>query len=582
MQQPVLTRVAETRSFLGKVWKLAAPYWWSEERWSARGLLAIILGFTFFQVYLLKLYNDWSARFYNALQEKQVDVFWSELRYFVILVAIFIVSAMYRTWFRQLLTIRWRRWLTEVYTRFWLTERTYYHMELTNHGTDNPEQRIEQDINSFTQQTLTIVLGLIGELITLATFTVILWGLSGSFTLFGINIPGYMFWVALLYALVGSVITYKVGKPLARLNFDLERYNADFRYRMTRIRENSESIALYEGEQDEQRRLGGSFDNIYRVWREFMTYTKRLIGLQSFYGYAASIFPIIVAAPRYFSGAIQFGTIMQVSNAFGQVQGSLSWFVDSFATLADWKAVVDRLTTFSESMERAKTARQHRAFATAASTDGALALEDIKVALPDGRVLLQDVDLKLEPGDRVVIQGPSGSGKTTLFRVLAGLWPFGSGEVRVPTGAKVLFLPQKPYIPLGTLREALAYPDKPEAHAPAEMAQALAACELGGLVDRLDESGNWAMALSPGEQQRLSVARALLVKPDWLFLDEATSALDEKTEAVLYSLLRERLPHVTMVSIAHKPSVVKYHEQRLRLDPEKKRVLVEDLAPQPA
>jgi putative ATP-binding cassette transporter len=582
MTEPVLSRVAQTRGFLAQLWKLAAPYWWSEERWVARGLLALIIGLSVFSVYLLKLYNDWYARFYNALQEKNAEAFWGELTYFAVLVAVFIVVSMYRVWLRQYLSIRWRRWLTDVYAGYWLTDRTYYRLELTSNRTDNPEQRIEADIASFTTNTLTIVLGLLSEVITVATFTTILWQLSGSIVvpiLGGIVIPGYMMWVAIGYAMVGSWLTYWIGRPLARVNFELERYNADFRYRMTRIRENAESIALYEGEPDEKRRLSQAFEYIFVTYRAFMTYTKRLNGLNSFYSQVASIFPLVVASPRYFAGQIPLGVLMQTANAFGQVQSSLSWFVDTFQMLADWKAVVDRLTTFSEAMEKAKIAQGARAFTTVPSEAGDLVLDDVEVALPNGRVLMEDVDLVIEPGQRLVIQGPSGSGKTTLFRVLAGLWPFGRGEVRLPKGAKALFLPQKPYIPIGTLKEALCYPDKPDAHSDAEVGEVLTLCELGHLADRLDDTGNWSMVLSPGEQQRLSFARALLVRPDWLFLDEASSALDEATETAMYGLLQERLPAATIVSIAHKPSVVRFHDRRLVLDPHSRSVRGLALAP---
>lgn len=582
MAEAVLSRVAEARSFLSKLWKLAAPYWWSDERWFARGMLALIVALNIFSVYLLKLFNDWNGRFFNSLQDKNQEAFYSELKYFGVLVAVFIVNAMYRVWLRQLLQLRWRQWLTKEYTGAWLAGRAYYRMELTGTGTDNPEQRIEQDIRSFTESTLIISLTLLAEILSLVTFTLILWQLSGAITIpifGGIEIPGYMMWAAIGYAAVGSWLTYAIGKPLARINFDQERFNADFRYRLMRVRENAESIALYEGESDEKRRLAHSFSFIYHNFRRFMTYTKRLNGLNAFYSQVAGIFPLVVAAPGYFAGVIPLGVLMQTANAFGQVQGSLSWFVDRFQDLAEWKAVVDRLTTFTDSMAHARAAQQEKAFDTGESQHGDLVLDNVEVALPDGRVLLDDVDLVIEPGQRVVIQGPSGSGKTTLFRVLSGLWPFGKGSVRLPRGTKPLFLPQKPYIPIGTLKEAICYPDKPDTHTDAEVGEAMAMCQLGQFADRLHEQGNWAMSMSPGEQQRLSFARALLIRPDWLFLDEASSALDEATERAMYTLLTQRLPDLTMISIAHKPSVVAFHDRRLVLRPDEGRVEVQPLAP---
>jgi putative ATP-binding cassette transporter len=590
----VVSRMAETRGFLGKIWRLAAPYWWAgeagidrivlgvrvrvPERWVARGLLAIIIGMAVFLVWLSKELNAWNARFFNALQEKNEPAFWAELQYWAILVFIFIVVAVYRLWLRQFLVIRWRRWLTEVYFRDWLGARTYYRMELVNQGTDNPEQRIEQDVNQFCQQTLNIGLGILSELMTLVTFTVVLWHLSGNFKLevMGLEIPGYMMWTAIVYAAIGSWATYKIGRPLVRINFNLERYNADFRYRMTRIRENAESIALYGGEPDETRRLRRAFDRIYETWWDYMKYNKRLTWLTVFYNQVASIFPIIVAAPRYFAGEVPLGTLTQTAGAFGQVQGSLSWFVDTYTVLADWKAVVDRLTTFGEAMTRAKIATETaHGFEITDSARNELVLDGVEVALPNGRVLLEQVDLAVAHGDRIVLQGPSGSGKTTLFRVLAGLWPFGKGRITEPRGTRVLFLPQKPYLPVGTLREAICYPDAPAAHSELAIGEVLTSCKLAHLADRLDEVGNWSMALSPGEQQRLSFARALLQAPDWLFLDEASSALDGATEALLYGLLLERLPEATIVSIAHRPTVAHYHRRRLVIDPATRRIRIE-------
>lgn len=601
MPESLTHRVAAARGFLAKLWKLAAPYWWAEdksevrflgfavlvrEKWVARGLLALIIGLAVFIVYMSKLLNDWNARFYNALQEKDQAAFYAELWYWTVLVAIFIVVAVYRLWLRQLLTIRWRRWLTDSYFSDWLGERTYYRMELVSHGADNPEQRIEQDVNLFTQQTLTISLGLLSEIMTLVTFTVVLWNLSGAYVLpifGGIQIPGYMMWVAIIYSAIGSWLTYKIGRPLIQVNFNLERYNADFRYRMSRVRDNAESIALYKGEEDERRRLRDAFTRIYDTWWLYMVYNKRLTWLTSFYAQVASIFPILVASPRYFAGEVPLGVLTQTASAFGYVQGSLSWFVDAWPTLADWKATTDRLTTFSEAMERAKRearedARELRV--EPGSTSG-LEVRDVDILLPDSRVLLEGVDVGIAPGQKILLQGPSGSGKTTLFRVLAGLWPFGRGTVRLPADARILFLPQRPYIPIGSLREVLCYPDPPDAHDERAIGEALAACQLEHLADRLDESANWSLVLSGGEQQRLAFARTVLVRPDWLFLDEATSALDEATETRLYELLDSRLPDATLVSIAHKPSVARFHEQRLRIDPGLRRVFHEPLEASP-
>jgi vitamin B12/bleomycin/antimicrobial peptide transport system ATP-binding/permease protein len=585
-----LVRIANARSFLSKLWVLAKPYWFAEERqavglwgrsvmvkesWIARGLLAVIVGLSVLIVYMSKLINSWNARFFNALQEKNAEAFWAELLYWVVLVALFIVAFVYRLWLTQLLTIRWRRWLSEVYFRDWLADRTYYRMELTGQGTDNPEQRIEQDCATFCQQTLSITLGLLLQVMTLITFAAVLWNLSGAFVLpifGGITIPGYMMWAAVAYALVGSVATYLIGRPLVRVNFELERFNADFRYRMVRIRENAESIALYRGEHDEERRLRSAFARIFETWWSLMTYTKRLAWLTSFYGQAASIFPIIVAAPQYFAGKIQLGVLTQTADAFGQVQGALSWFVDTYATLAAWKAGVDRLTTFSEAMVRAKKAAQESDFQRSPQSTPELALRDVDVRLPNGSMLLEDVDVTIQQGDTLLLRGPSGSGKTTLFRVLAGLWPFGRGRIGLPKDARVLFLPQKPYLPTGTLREVLSYPETPDHYTEEACREVLETCMLGHLVPRLAESANWSLVLSGGEQQRVAFARALLYRPNWLFLDEASSALDEPTERRMYELLAERLPGAAVISVAHRPTVEAFHKRQLVIDPAQHRV----------
>jgi len=586
MNRDLIRRLAETKGVLGKLRRLAAPYWSAREiatiaifgqqvrvpeRWIARGLLALVLFLNIVIVWLLKLVNDWNARFFHALQEKNLEAFWAELRWFMILAAMFIVIAVYRLWFRQMLQIRWRRWLTEIYYREWLLDRTYYRMELANHGADNPEQRIQEDCDAFTSQTLGIGLGLVSEVLTLVTFTVVLWNLSGSVMLpilGGIEIPGYMMWVAVIYAAVGSWLTFKIGRPLVRVNFELQRYNADFRYRMVRVRENAESIALYSGERDEIDRLDGAFGRIYAIWWQYMRYNKRLTWFTAFYGQAADVFPLVVASPRYFAGEIPLGVLTQTAGAFGRVQGALSWFVDTFSSLADWKATIDRLTTFSDVMAAAKAAQAtEHGFTFNRGDETTLVLDGVDVALPDGRTLLNNVHLAIERGSRVVVQGPSGSGKTTLFRVLAGIWPFGRGRITLPRDARVLFLPQRPYLPLGTLREALSYPEPPDAHSDAEIADALTACRLSHLTSQVDENRNWSLALSPGEQQRVAFARALLYRPDWLFLDEASSALDEANEAEVYRTLKERLPDATLISIAHKPGVLHFHESRLNIHP---------------
>jgi putative ATP-binding cassette transporter len=550
---------------------LTRPYWSSEERWQARGLLAVIVAINLGQVYLTVLYVEWQNRFYNALQKLDIGAFYHLLGYFGALAAGLILAGVYSLYLNQMLQIRWRRWLTDRYLEEWIASGAYYRMQLTDHGTDNPDQRISVDLASYVGATLSLTLGLLSSVVTLFSFIVMLWQLSGalSFHLAGhaVTIPGYMVWVALLYAIVGSWLTYIIGRPLVALNFNQQKYEANFRFSLVRFRENAESVALYRGEDDEIRGLKGHFGDVFRNWWGIMVRQKQLTWFQSGYGQIAVIFPFVVAAPRYFSGAMELGGLVQTASAFGQVQGALSWFVNAYASLADWKATVDRLTGFRHAIERARHAmidqRGIQVRADPSSSD--YRAEDLSVDLPDGRPLFADLDLRLESGHRLLVTGASGAGKSTLFRALAGIWPFGRGTVHPPGSETVLFVPQKPYLTIAPLRNQLSYPDAPERFSEAELDQALGDCGLLGLAGRLDETRHWAQELSLGEQQRIGFARALLHKPQWLFLDEATASLDEPAEQQLYALLRTRLPDTTVVSIGHRSSLAAFHEDCLEI-----------------
>jgi putative ATP-binding cassette transporter len=374
-----------------------------------------------------------------------------------------------------------------------------------------------------------------------------------------------MLWVAVVYAAVGTVLAHLIGRPLIHLNFQQQQREADFRYALVRIRENADGIALYGGELVEAATLSERFHRIIDNWKSIMLAQKRLTWFTAGYSQVAMIFPILVGAPRYFSGAIELGGLMQISSAFGQVQNALSWFVEAYASLAEWKATVDRLATFEAAVRDAHDAPD-TAGVRSEGNAGAIIAQGVELHLPNGAVLARDVRLDIEPGARMLISGPSGCGKSTLFRAIAGIWPHWQGSLTIPKGDKVLFLPQMPYLPLGTLAQAVAYPDRPDAHGLAALADALNAVGLGILVPRLDVAGNWAQTLSPGEQQRVAFARALLVRPQWLFLDEATSALDESAEAALYKALLERLPATAVISIAHRATVKAFHEDQPVID----------------
>ena len=565
-----MKRIADSVTFLRRVWRLGAPYWRSEERWQARGLLAVIVVLTIGLVFLLVLLNNWNREFYEAIQNKDFASFGPLLLQFTVLAAIYIIGAVYKLYFTQMLQMRWRVWMTRRFVGHWLSNQVYYRLELRDRRTDNPDQRIAEDVRAFTFSTLDLSLGLLGSLLTLGSFLTILWVLSGplSFSLGGvdIDIPGYMVWVAIVYAAVGSYFTAVVGRRLIPINFQRQRLEADFRFGLVRLRENAEGVALYHGEPSEQTDLMTRFERIRGNWWELMRYTKRLTFLIVGYEQVAVIFPVLVAAPRYFAGEISLGVLTQVAQAFGRVQGSLSWFVDAYSDLAVWKASVDRLLTFENAMREAELDVQ-RGERIRVGTNGATQLraENLDLMLPNGRPILGIADFSVSRGDKVLVTGPTGVGKSTLFRALAGIWPFGKGSIRVPSEGRQLFLPQKPYIPIASLREATTYPAPPGTFSDDEIREVLTAAHLEAFVPRLDEVQNWSMVMSGGEQQRLALARALLHKPDWLFMDEATAALDEPSEQELYQLLEERLPNATIVSIAHRPRVADFHARTVAL-----------------
>jgi putative ATP-binding cassette transporter len=552
---------------------IALPYFKGEDRWPGRILLTSVIALQLFQVWLNVKFNTWYNTFYNALQNKDWDTFIYQFGVFAVLAAAFIVTAVYQLYLQQWLQIRWRRWLTDRYLSRWLGQGTHYRMRLKGDQADNPDQRISDDIRMFVNSTLDIGISLLGSIVTLASFVVILWTLSeksplmiGSHTY---NVPGYLVWAALIYAVIGTWVTHLVGRPLVKLNFDQQRYEADFRFSLVRLRENAEEVTLLSGEAAEEERLRDRFARVVSNWYGIMQRTKRLTFLTAGYSQVAIIFPFLVVSPVYFFGALTLGGLMQISSAFGQVQSALSFFVTAYSSIADWKAVLDRLAGFESSIDWAqnldKTAPRVELIADGGS---GLHVEDLAVGLPNGEVIVRLSDFRVEPGDRVLVTGPSGSGKTSLLRALGGVWPFGAGSIRIPKGESVLVLPQTPYIPLGTLRGALAYPAGAQAFRPEEIEEVVDAVGLSDVRDQLDETAYWADKLSGGEQQRLSIARALLQKPQWLFLDEATSALDEAAEAGLYRLLLERLPNTAIISIGHRSSLIQFHARFFELKPE--------------
>ncbi|OPB34058.1 ABC transporter ATP-binding protein/permease [Pseudomonas fluorescens] len=547
--------------FFRRTWAMITPYWRSEEKGRAWLLLAAVIGLSLFSVAISVWINHWYKDFYNALEKKDTAAFWQLVGYFGGIAAVAILGAVYRLYLTQMLTIRWRAWLTEKHFSRWLAHKNYYQLEQGGY-TDNPDQRISEDLNNFTSGTLSLGLGLLRNVVSLVSFSIILWGVSGSIEVFGVTIPGYMFWCALLYAAVGSWLTHLIGRRLIGLSNQQQRFEADLRFSMVRVRENAESIALYNGEPNERQRLSTRFGKVWQNFWDIMKVSKRLTFFTAGYSQIAIIFPFIVAAPRYFTGKIELGELMQINSAFGNVQENFSWFINAYSELATWRATSDRLLSFQQAMSD----NEQRTPAIDVRPEGErLVIKDLGMDLADGRHLLTDADMTVEPGQRVMLSGRSGSGKSTLLRAMGHLWPAGHGSIRLPA-TRYLFLPQKPYLPIGTLKAVLSYPQDDSVYAPERYAQVLETCRLPHLVNRLDEANHWQRMLSPGEQQRLAFARALLFAPQWLYMDEATSAMDEEDEATLYQALIDELPGLSIVSVGHRSSLKRFHGRHVRID----------------
>ena len=570
------------------IWRLAHPYFFSEDRRAGRILLASVILIELSLVAINVMINRWQANFYNALQDRAWDAFVNQLIIFSLLGCSYVALAVYQLYLQQWLQIRWRAWMTRRYLDHWLVGSNHYRMQLLGDAADNPDQRIAEDVRLFSEKAIQIGTRVLGAFVQFVSFVVILWGLSADapLVLFGyeVSIPGYLVWAALLYAIVGTAVTHWIGKPLINLNFMQQRYEADFRFNLVRARENSEQIALLKGEAAEDARLQHRFSFVIENWRAIMSRTKRLTLLTASYGQISTVFPLILVSPAYFAGKIQLGALIQTAGAFNSVQQALSIFIDVYRDLAEWRAVVARLDGFDAAIAQAQaSAVAEPAVKRLTRGEGkSIAIADLMVQLPDGQPLVAAEDIDIEPGgDSVLVTGPSGTGKSTFFRVVAGIWPFGSGAIAVPAGASVMVMPQQPYFPIATLAAAVSYPDTPGTFDSTQLAEALTAVGLPQLVERLDQEAHWNRVLSQGEQQRLGMARALLQKPDFLFLDESTASLDEAAEATLYTLLKTRLAATTLVSIGHRAALAGFHDRHLVLgrEPDGNRLREQAVAP---
>jgi len=563
--------VNNIRSTLAIVWRIAAPYFRSEDKLAGRVLLAAVIAIELSLVLINVLLNQWNNRFYNALQEKNWDGFVREIAIFSLLATFYIALSVYQLYLNQWLQIRWRRWMTTTYLSQWLHNANHYRMQLQGDAADNPDQRITDDVKLFVDQTLNIGVGLLSAVVTLASFIVILWGLSSASPLhiFGreFDIPGYLVWGALIYAIFGTALTQWIGSPLVNLDFRQQRFEADFRFNLVRVRENSEQIALLQGESAERQRLSDRFGRVVDNWYAIMQRTKRLTAFTASYSQAAVIFPYILVAPAYFADKIQLGGMMQTASAFSSVQQALSFFVSTYRTLAEWRAVIARLDGFEMAISSANTlaTRADSIDVVASTGSNQIDLEQLLVRLPNGKPLVAADGFSIRSHERTLVTGPSGAGKSTLFRAIAGVWPFGSGSIAIPAKATLMMLPQRPYFPVGSLKAAIVYPAEASAFDSDQVGDALISVGLPQLASQLEEEAHWNRMLSLGEQQRLGLVRALLHAPQYLFLDEATASLDEASEAALYLLLEAKLPAATIVSIGHRSTLEAFHQRRVVL-----------------
>ncbi len=559
-------------SSLAVIWRLSVPYFRSEDRWAGRLLLGAVIAIELSIVAITVILNEWYNRFYNTLQDRNWNAFVSAILFFCVIAAIYTVLAVYQNYLNLWLQIRWRRWMTQTYLRQWLNTANHYRMQLLGDAADNPDQRIADDLQMFVQSTLTIGVGLLSSFVTLCSFVIILWTLSAAAPLHiaGVpfTIPGYLVWAALIYAVIGTWITHLIGWPLIPLNFQQQRFEADFRFNLVRSRENAEQIASLHGEAAERERHVDRFSLVVANWIAIMQRQKKLTFFTQSYSQASVIFPYVMVSPVYFSGAMQLGGLMQTASAFNSVQGALSYFISAYRSIAEYQAVVARLDGFESAIEAGRAAALTQPAIEMLPRDGARAItvEHLAVALPTGEPLVDAENLTLPAGERVLVTGPSGAGKSTLFRAIAGIWPFGSGRVTVPADAKVMLVPQRPYFPVATLAAAITYPARAGTFDDAHLADVLNAVGLPQLVARLNEEAHWNRMLSGGEQQQLAIARALLYAPDYLLLDEATAALDEPAEAQLYRLMQERLKGTAIISIGHRSTLRALHRRRIEIE----------------
>lgn len=564
-----------TREFIVGFFHLITPYWNSEEKKSARLYLAGIITLTIAAVYMTLLLNEWFNSFYSALQNYDSGAVYRGLLRFTGLAFAHIAFAVYSYYLQQRLALRWRKWMTKNYLAKWTGQQMYYRLEMFSQGTaDNPDQRISEDINLFTARTLSFMSGLLRSATTIVCFIFVLWNLSEilSFSAAGqeFHIYGYLVWTALAYSVLGTWITHKVGHRLVSLNYLQQKLEADFRFSMVRLRETAESVAFYNGAAKEEAFLSNRFMTLLRNTLFIIKKQKQLSWLTNSYAQIAIIFPFVVAVPRYLSQNISLGGLMQIANCFGKVQDAMSYFVDVYASLAEWQSCAERLLSFDKHIAAIEKETEEKSGSLVREeTPDRLRLADVTISVPAmdenkrTREIISSAACTIRSGEHVILKGPSGSGKSTLLRTLAGFWPYVKGHISMPAPSEMMFIPQKPYIPMGTSAEAASYPletvDKEI------LSPLLMECGLSHLMEKTDTEADWSHILSLGEQQKLAFVRVFLRKPKWVFLDEATSAMDEETEEKMYRLLTA-LPGTTVISIGHRSTLDKWHNRVLRIE----------------
>lgn len=551
-------------TFGKKLWVLLCPYWRSEERWLSGAMIIGVFFLCIGHIYMAVLFNDWQKYFFNAMQNRDIDAWLHQLVYYVLIKVPLVIIEVYKEYLCKSMQIRWRRWLSERYIENWIEGKAYWQLEQTTSKADNPDQRIAEDLRLFVDNTIELIFGMVEAVLQFCSFAIILWTVSGVLYIFDMEIYGYLLWAVIIYAAFGSRITHFIGQALRKYERKQQQYEADYRFSLVRMRENAKEIAVYSGEKQEKNQLSVYFCKITENWWKLIRQQKSINWFTKAYEEVAFVVPYLLLATRYFSGAIPLGVLIQSVAAFHKVRHALFWFIEAYKKIAIWGATVDRLIMFTEALAEAKINNSLVGFKSLKGpAEEGIVLENFSAWLPDNTMLVRDFSLHISPGNHTLIYGPSGAGKSTLFQAINGLWPYCSGTLILPKEESIMFLPQKPYMPITSLRQVLLYPGNSKEYSDSTIREVMQECNLAHLVNKLDDKCHWGQQLSLGEQQCIAIVRAIFQQPQWLFLDEATSALDQVTEMKLYGALTKKLPHTTLICIAHKQNLVGFYQQKL-------------------